>query len=157
MSFRPYIALCLATAAAAAPAVAGPLQITSSMMIEQRSAAADGTTRITLVKPTKVVPGDKVIFVVAYRNTGAQALGNVILANPVPKGMAYRQATPGTQAPELSVDGRTFGTLASLRVPLPGGSTRAAGADDVTNVRWRLANPIPAGAQGQFAFQAVLK
>ena len=161
MITRPMIAVVLAATAAAtaavAPAATGPLQVTSNILVESRAAAADGTTRITLVKPSQVTPGDKVIFVVSYRNTGAQALANVVLANPLPRQIAYRAANPGSPAPDVSVDGTTFGPLGALRIRAVDGSTRAATLNDVTSVRWRLASPLAAGAQGQFAFQAVLR
>ncbi|MBC3940671.1 DUF11 domain-containing protein [Sphingomonas albertensis] len=157
MITRPMIAAVLAATAAVASAAAGPLQVTSSILVESRTAAADGTTRIALVKPSKVTPGDKVIFVLRYRNTGAQPLANVVLDNPLPRQIAYRSANPGSPAPDVSVDGKTFGSLATLRVRSLDGSTRAAGPNDVTSVRWRLASPLAAGSQGQFAFQAVLK
>lgn len=155
--FRPIIAVALAATAAIAPAAAGPLQMTSSIMVEGRTTAADGTTRVTLVKPGRVTPGDRVVFVLAYRNTGAQALSNVVLANPLPQGIAYRSANPGSPAPEVSVDGKTFGQIGDLRVRSLDGSTRAAAPSDVTSVRWRLTSPLAAGSSGQFAFQAVLK
>ncbi len=136
---------------------AGPLEITSSMMVESRSAAADGTTRVALVKPTRVSPGDRIVFVLAYHNVGSQPLSDVVLANPLPRAIAYRSASPGSPAPEVSVDGKTYGALASLRVRALDGSARAAGPDDVTHVRWRIASPVAPGSQGQFAFQAVLK
>ena len=157
MITRPMIAAVLVATAAVASAAAGPLQVTSSILVESRTAAADGTTRIALVKPSKVTPGDKVIFVLSYRNTGAQPLANVVLDNPLPRQIAYRSANPGSPAPDVSVDGKTFGSLESLRVRSLDGSTRAAGPNDVTSVRWRLASPLAAGSQGQFAFQAVLK
>jgi len=157
MITRPMIAAALAATATVASAAAGPLQVTSSILVEARAAAADGTTRIALVKPSKVTPGDKVIFVVSYRNTGTQPLGNVVLDNPLPRQVAYRSANPGSPAPDVSVDGKTFGSLETLRVRSLDGSTRAASPNDVTSVRWRLASPLAAGSQGQFAFQAVLK
>lgn len=145
-------------AAAAAPAIAaGPLTIASRMMVEKRVAAPDGTTRTTLVPATRATPGDRITVVLAYRNTGAAALGDVVLANPVPRDVAYRGAVAGAAAPDVSVDGRSFGALAQLRVATPDGATRPAGADDVTHVRWRLSSPIPAGQGGEVAFQAVLK
>ena len=157
MNTRPMNSAVLMATAAVAPAAAGPLQVTSSILVESRSAGADGTTRVALVKPSRITPGDKVIFVLAYRNTGAQPLANVVLANPLPRQISYRSASPGSPAPDVSVDGKTFGSLDSLRVRSLDGSMRAASPNDVTSVRWRLASPIPAGAQGQFAFQAVLK
>ncbi len=141
-----------------APAIAaGPLEVTAKVMVEVKQRAADGTTRIALVPAARVVPGDRVVFQLAYRNTGGQPLADIVLDNPVPAAIAYRAPAEGSAAPELSVDGRTYGPLAVLRVALPGGGTRAAASEDVKHVRWRLARPLPAGASGRLAFQAVLK
>lgn len=156
MTIRAMLALCLIGGPSAAMAAA-PLEVSSQVLVESRVAAADGTTRIDLVAPARVVPGDRVLFRLRYRNTGTQPIAGLVLANPVPAGMAYRAAGAGSPAPELSVDGRTFGTLAALRVAAPGGALRPATADDVTSVRWRLAAPVAAGAQGQLSFQAVLR
>lgn len=156
MIVRPLIA-CAFAATLAAPAFAGPLQVTTNVLVETRSAAADGTTRVALVKPARVVPGDRVVFVLAYRNTGRQPIADLVLANPLPAAVAYRAPRAGSPAPELSVDGRTYGTLSALVVPLPGGGTRAARTDDVVAVRWRLTTPLAAGGQGELAFQAALK
>lgn len=143
-----------ATVAVAAPALAGPLTVTSDVRVEKKVAAADGTTRVVLEKPTKVVPGDTVVFVMRYANTGTQPIANLVLANPVPKGIAYRAPAAGSPAPELSTDGSRFGELNSLRAA---GGSRAATLDDVTDVRWRLTNAVPAGGKGELAFRAVLK
>lgn len=156
----PAAALLAAAAAAAAPALAlaaGPLEIASSMMVEAKSRAADGSTATELVKADRVVPGDRVVFVLSYRNTGAQPLGGVVIANPVPAQLAYRAPAAGTPAPEVSVDGRTYGALSALRVAAADGASRVATADDVTHLRWRLPRPIAPGASGRFAYQAVLK
>lgn len=147
-----------AVATCTAPALAtGPLTMTSRVMVEQRSTAADGSTRTALVPAKRAVPGQRILVVLAYRNTGTQALGDVVLANPVPAHVAYRDGGTGSAAPEVSVDGRTFGPLATLRVGLPGGATRAATPDDVTHVRWRLSSPLGPGQAGERTFQAVLK
>lgn len=146
-----------AAAAAGAPAAAGPLQVTSRVLVETRTAAADGTTRVRLVAPSTVVPGDRIVFVLAYRNTGRQPIADLVLANPLPAAVAYRAPRVGSPAPEVSVDGRTYGTLAALTVRLPDGGVRPARADDVTAVRWRLPAPLAAGASGELAFQGALK
>lgn len=151
------ILLALTTLGVAAPLAAqGPLTVTSTAMVEKKAAAADGSTRVDLVPARRVVPGDRVTFVVAYRNTGASALSDVAIVNPVPSAVAYRTAANGSPAPEVSVDGRTFGPLAALRVAGPAGP-RAATADDVTHLRWRLARPLTAGGEGRFAYTAILK
>jgi uncharacterized repeat protein (TIGR01451 family) len=135
----------------------GPLVVESSVLAEQRQAAPDGTVKVSLVPAAKVVPGDKVVFVLSYRNTGAQPIGELVLSNPLPRGLAYRGPAAGSPAPELSVDGRTFGALSVLRVTGGGGVQRQANADDVRHVRWRLAQPLKAGAKGQLSFQATLR
>ncbi|WP_375396919.1 hypothetical protein [uncultured Sphingomonas sp.] len=151
-------AAALATAAVSTAAMAaGPLQVVSKVMAEQRVRAADGSTSVILGPAKKVVPGDRVIFVLAYRNTGRQPISGLVLDNPVPRGIAYRGPAANSPAPDVSVDGKTYGALAALRVRTVAGALRAASPDDVTNVRWRLAGPLAAGAQGQLAFQAVLK
>ena len=149
-------AFALSAIASTAAVAAGPLQVVSKILAEQRTRAIDGTTSVTLVPAKKAVPGDHMVFVLTYRNTGRQPIGGLVLDNPVPRGIAYRGPAVNSPAPEVSVDGRTFGALATLRVGTPAGA-RAASPDDVTAVRWRLAAPLAAGAQGQFAFQAVLR
>lgn len=146
-------ALPLIAVALAQPAIAnGPLQVTSQVLVEQRTAAADGTTRTRLASADRATPGDRLTVVVAYRNTGSTPIANLAIVNPVPAGLAYRGAAPGAPAPELSVDGVRFGPLAGLTV-----AGRPAAASDVTRVRWRVASPVAPGGGGQFAFQAVLK
>ncbi|MBN8809333.1 MAG: hypothetical protein J0I47_14010 [Sphingomonas sp.] len=155
--FKPFpLAIVAAAAVSTAAIAAGPLQVTSKILAEHRARAADGTTSETLVAAAKVVPGTRVVFVLEYRNTGRQPLANIVFDNPVPRGIAYRGPAPNSPAPEVSVDGKTYGALAALSVRTPAGA-RPAGPDDVTHVRWRLARPLAPGAQGQFAFQAVLK
>ena len=156
-TIRRVVAAGLFATAIPAIAAAGPLQVTSSIMVEHRAAAADGTTRIALARATKVTPGDRVVFVTTYANTGRQPIADLVLADPIPAAIAYRSPSPGSPAPDLSVDGRTFGPLSALRVALPAGGTRPATADDVTAVRWRLTASLAPGAHGELAFRAILK
>lgn len=155
----PILAVALAATLGSTASAAGtqPLQVASKIFVEARSAAADGTVRTTLVAANRAVPGDRVVFVLAYRNAGTQALDNIVFNNPLPAAIAYRAPAQGSAAPEVSVGGKTYGALAALRVPVAGGGSRAATASDVTHVRWRLSGSLAAGGQGQFAFQAVLK
>lgn len=149
------IPLILLAAATAAPAP-DPLHLETRIMAERRIAAADGSTRVALVKPEHVGPGDAVVVVVHYRNVGTLPIGGLVVANPVPRNLVFR-AGRGAATPEVSVDGRTFGALADLRVALPGGGTRPALPADVTHARWRLSRPLTAGGEGEFAFQAVVR
>lgn len=157
MLLRSSSAIIAASLMAAPAMAAGPLQVTAKVLTEQKVRAADGSVRVNLVPARKVVPGDKVVFVLGYRNSGSQTISDIVLDNPVPAGIAYRGPSGSSAAPEVSVDGKTYGALGSLRVRSATGTTRAASPDDVTSVRWRLTNPVAAGAQGQLSFQAILK
>jgi uncharacterized repeat protein (TIGR01451 family) len=148
-------AVTIATVPAAATA-AEPLQINSTIMVEAKERAADGSTRVRLVPARRVVPGDRLTLVTTFRNTGQQPLSNVVIANPVPAALSFQAAAAGSPAPEVSADGKTFAPLAALRVADAAG-VRAATPADVTHVRWRVPTPIAPGAEGRFAFAAVLK
>lgn len=137
----------------AAPAfAAGPLLVTSAVLIEQRTAAADGTTRTRLVAAGRATPGDRLVVSVSYRNTGRAPIGNLAITNPIPAGLLYRGPAAGQPAPEVSIDGVRFGSLATLSA-----AGRPATPADITHVRWRLARALGAGGGGVFAFSAVLK
>lgn len=150
-------ALALAAPGLAAPPAASPLAVASRILVEHRVAAADGTVRIVASPSGRAAPGDRLVVELSYRNTGARPIADLVLADPVPAALAYRSAVPGSAAPEVSVDGSRFAALAALVVALPGGGTRPAIGDDVVAVRWRLADPLAAGAHGTLSFRAVLR
>ncbi len=156
MTFRNGICAALAVALAA-PALAAPVQLTTRIMKEQRSLAADGTAGIRLVPAVKAIPGDRLVYILAYRNNGTAPVADLVLDNPLPPSVAYRAPVPGSPVPELSVDGVRFGPLATLSAHTPQGGVRSAGPDDVRHVRWHVPGPVPAGGQGQVSFRAALK
>ena len=156
MKLVPFLATTALVAAVPVHA-AEPLEVRSTVLVEARRHALDGSTRVVLTAPAKVVPGDRIVYVLAYRNTGNMPLASVVLADPLPAGVVYRAPADGSPAPELSVDGETYGTLAELRVAAADGTSRPATAEDVRHVRWRLTSPIAAGGRGQVAFAALLK
>jgi len=155
-SFHHAVGAVLAIALAAPAFAAGPITVDTKVMTEKRSTATDGTTRIGLVPVTKIVPGDAVVYQIAYQNTGKQPISDFVLSNPLPAQVEYRGAANGSPTPDLSVDGASFGPLAALRVKTATGF-RPATNSDVTIVRWRLSQPVAAGGKGQMSFQAVLK
>lgn len=155
--YLPKTLIVALAATVAVPAVAAPVTLVTKVLTEKRVAAKDGTTRVDLKATGHAVPGDKLVYQIAYSNTGTQPVKDFVLSNPLPKGVNYVAPADGSSAPELSVDGSTFGSLAALRVKGPDGALRPASSDDVKVVRWRLAQPLAPGAAGQVAFRAVLR
>jgi uncharacterized repeat protein (TIGR01451 family) len=149
--------LLLAAAVPAAAAPGQPVKITATVLAEARQAAKDGTVQLRLVPAGHVVPGDHVVYQLTVSNSGSKPATGVVIANPVPAGMQYAGPAAGSPVPDVSVDGKTFGPLASLRIATAGGGVRPAAAADVRVVRWQLAQPVAAGGARQVAFRALLK
>lgn len=150
------VASAVALTAAALPAVAQPVELLTKVLVETRKPAADGTTKIVLAPAARVVPGNRVVYQISYRNTGREPARDLVIANPVPAGLVYSGAAAGSPEPELSVDGKLFGPLARLSVRTATGMRPATPAD-IRVVRWRLTNSVAPGASGQVSFRALVK
>ena len=138
-----------------APALAGGISLETKVLKVATAKSATGSTE-KLVPAIKAVPGDPMVYVLSYRNDGAQPAGDVVLNSQVPATMIYRGAGEGGE-PQVSIDGAHFARLTELSVTGPGGVSRPARLSDVTHVRWHLTNPIAAGAVGEVSFHAALR
>jgi uncharacterized repeat protein (TIGR01451 family) len=151
------IAVACAASLAALPALAAsPVELSSDIFVEKQQKRADGTTAIELVAPKIIVPGDSLVFVVRYRNTGAQPASNFTVTNPIPAAIAFSGTSDGNEI--VSVDGgKSWGTLSQLRVKNADGSTRAALMTDVTHLKWNMKQTVGAGQGGKLIFRGVVK
>ncbi|HEX7874391.1 MAG TPA: hypothetical protein VF475_15870 [Sphingobium sp.] len=152
IGFGICFAALIVTAVGAGPAMAAGVTLTNSVLVAQKTAAADGSTRITLVPAKRAVPGDHVVFRIDYRNEVGQPITGMVVSNPVPTNLVYRGPADGSPTPEVSVDGARFGSLASLTV-----AGRAARAEDVRAVRWQVKGAVPNGGGGRYAYEAIIK
>ena len=135
---------------------ANDVALTSSVFVEKSVPQADGKTRLILEEPRVVVPGDRLVFVLAYKNLGGRPATDFVVTNPLPGAVAY-QGT-GDVGAIVSIDGgRAWGTLAALKVRKADGSVRAAYPEDVTHVRWAMKAPLPVGAVGKLSFRGVVR
>src|SRR5882762_8989819 len=66
----------------------GPLAIRSIAEVESTRVEA-GHKVVKLIPADRVVPGDRVIYTLEVRNTGAAALDAPIVTHPVPEHMRY--------------------------------------------------------------------
>lgn len=145
--------LLVATGLSAPAQAAGSLALKSDVFVE-RTEVADGNPRVVLAKPDAVVPGDRLVFVLQYRNVSRAAASGMVVSNPMPQAVAYQDAEGG----EVSVDGgKSWGTLSALRIRTVAGAWRTARPDDVTHVRWQLAGNVPAGAGGKLRFRGTVR
>ena len=152
------VALSMA-AFAAGQVPASPLAIRSIAEVESRSLVA-GREVVKLIPADRVVPGDRVIYTLEVRNTGATSLDAPIVTHPVPEHMRYvadSAVGPGAEV-SYSVDGgRSFGRAENLKVPGVDGQPRRALAADYTDIRWQLKNSLKANSVAFVRFRALVK
>jgi uncharacterized repeat protein (TIGR01451 family) len=148
--------LALAAPAAALAAGAQHVSLASHVFVEHAKPGPGGTPTMVREEPKVVTPGDRLVFELSYKNVGAEPATGFTITDPIPSSVAF--AGDETAGAVFSADGgRTWGSLATLRVAQPNGGSRPASFADVTHIRWVLARPIPAGASGSVSFRGVVK
>jgi hypothetical protein len=135
---------------------ANQIALDNSVFVERVTIDSSGKQRVMLEAPKDVVPGDRLVFVLNYRNAGARPADKFVITNPMPAAVRFTGA--GETAPFVSVDGgRVWGRLADLTIAQADGSRRTAQPADVTHIRWAFQNTIPAGGTGKLLFRGVVK
>ena len=133
---------------------AGPVALAGDVMVD-RMIVENGQSRRALVRPDKVVPGDRLVFTTSYRNSGSQPIQNFVVTNPVPPAVVL--ADPQDASFAVSVDGGAhWGALAALAVGDGQGGRRAATPADVTHLRWIIPQIAP-GATGTLEYHATVR
>lgn len=134
---------------------ASPVSLTGDVKAVVTTVDEAGNKTTELVEPNTIVPGDRLVFGTDYSNSGDEPVKNFVVTNKLPK--PVRLASDADADLTVSVDGgETWGTLASLSVTLEDGSTRSAQHDDVTHVRWTLAEIAPGGS-GRVEYPAIIR
>ena len=151
--------LAILGAAALALGASAQAQMTATQTVLSETVTIDEQGReVVRTAPAKnVVPGDRLAYVLTYRNEGAAAAEDLVLVMPVPPTVTLIAGTEEGGAPEHSVDGgQSYGVLADLSVA-EDGERRPARPADVTHVRWRLAGSVAPGEAGDVSYRAVLR
>lgn len=146
----------LVFAASAPTLAAAPILLTSNIFVEKQQKKADGSYSVNLVKPDVIVPGDQLVFVVRYRNTGTEPASNFTVTNPMPKAVVFSGTSDGMEL--VSIDGgKSWGKLSQLRVANADGTSRPALMSEVTHIKWNLNQTLTAGAEGKLIFRGVVR
>jgi uncharacterized repeat protein (TIGR01451 family) len=144
---------------AAAQAPSSPLEIKAIAEVESRSVVA-GTVQVKLIPADRVVPGDRVIYTLEVRNTGATALDTPAFSHSIPEHMQYvaNSAVGPGAAVSYSVDGgHSFDRPENLSTTGADGRPRRAVAADYTDIRWQLKNSLKANSVAFVRFRALVK
>ncbi len=136
------------------------IRLTSTAKQEVIETDEAGNRQVKRVAAAKVVPGDEVIYVIEFENTGTEAAGNIVIRNPVPGHTRYKAGSAaGTDTTiSYSVDGgKTFDVPENLVITGDDGSTRPANAADYTDVRWTYTRELQPGDQSSVEYRVVIK
>jgi uncharacterized repeat protein (TIGR01451 family) len=138
---------------------ASPLQVRIVAEVEAKSVEG-GRELVKLIPADRVVPGDRVIYTLEVRNTGAVPIDTPTVTRAVPEHMRYLADSavgPGAEV-TYSVDGgHHFERAENLQVPGPDGRPRPAVAADYTHLRWRLKNSLKANSMAFVRFRALVQ
>ena len=148
----------LALAALVAPVAAiaaDKVELSSSVFVEKTALDSHGRQTVVLEEPTRVVPGDRLVFVLKYHNVGDRPATDFVVTNPMPRAVAFQKTLDGTE--QVSIDGgKSWGRLKDLRTSTDGGY-RAAVPEDVTHIRWNFSKAISAGYRGNLTFRGTVR
>ena len=157
--FRALFALsAFAVASTSLPAFA--LEAEQRVLKEVTVQQADGTVKKSYVSADLVTPGSTVVYALVFRNDKDAPADDVVLVMPVPEEITYIEGSAANRlgTADFSTDGGTsFAPRQSLSVTDANGAVRAASADDITHVRWSVADAVMPGATGQLWFRGILK
>ena len=139
---------------------AGALSATQTIEKEKTVINTDGTTQIIRTAADTVVPGETVVYTLNFVNDDSSAADNLVLTMPVPEQVTYNEGSAdraGTVVVYSADSGQSFASRQATMVMTAAGDVRAAGAADITHVRWTIPGPVAAGETGQLSFTATLK
>jgi len=112
------------------------------------------------VEAIKVTPGDELLYTIYFKNTSKKAASNIVINNPVPKNMVYKNGSAFGSGTDITFSvngGKTFAKAGKLKVKSKSGQLRSAKASDYTDIRWVFKPKLNPGDQGTVQFRAVLK
>ncbi len=144
-----------ATPTAVKPA-SGGVSINSETFIVQTSVDAKGQKSNKLIPAKRVVPGNVLVVKFSYTNSGTSPAANFAVNAKVDPAVEFTEIREKWAV--MSVDGgKSFGSLATLKVKGADGKLRAATTKDITNVRWTLAQPVPAAGTGSVMYYGIVR
>jgi len=144
------------------PALADKGAVELKMVVEKEIKIKDENGKIIVkrVGPKRVLPGDELIYIIRYSNSGEEEAVDVVINNPIQTDLRYTADSAYGQNAEIrfSIDGgKKFDVPENLMVKMPDGTERPAVESDYTNIRWILNKPIAPKGGGQVGYRVRVK
>ncbi len=135
------------------------VELSTEMFKVVETQKENGTSKVEWISPDNIVPGDKVGYLIRFKNNGNQPAADIVLNNPVPENTTYvdNSARGANSNIVFSVDGgKAFAQPEQLFVEVNGKKVPAT-AKDYTHVRWTLQSALPAGKEGSVQYVVQVK
>lgn len=135
----------------------GTLDVQTTVQKETVTLNEEGEQVKTLVSAESVIPGERVVYTITFRNTGEDPADDVVITNPISENLTYVPGSafgPGMQL-QFSIDGVTFAAAEDLTVD-EDGESRPARPEEYRHIRWVMQSDLMSGAQGSVRFTAQL-
>ncbi len=152
----------LFTLAALSTAAVSAQALTAKQTVEKETSVigADGAVQTVRETVDTIVPGERVIYSLNFENDKADPANDIVLTMPIPAEVQYIEGT--ADAPQTNVTfsadgGESFSSRQSVMLMDSAGNIRAAGADELTHIRWSVPGPVEAGEGGVLSFAASVK
>ena len=136
------------------------IRLTSMARQEVVETDAAGNRQVKRVAARQVVPGDEVIYVIEFENTGAEAAENIVIQNPVPGYTRYQAGSAAGADTDISYSidgGKHFDAPQNLVITAADGTTRAATPADYTAIHWRYKKALPPGGKSSVEYRVVVQ
>ena len=141
---------CLMASAALAESA---ISISKAVFVERAQRSADGSVMRAIEPASELRKGDKVVLVIEWRSV--KEADSFSVSSAVPRTLAFQRA--GADQVEISIDGgRNWGRLGTMRTRDRDGD-RLASPEDVTHLRWRVADSDAARGRGRFTYSALVR
>ena len=119
----------------------------------------DGTETVRRESADTVIPGENIVYSINYYNDLDKPAENVVLVMPVPSELMLIEGSAnadGVQTTYSADGGKSFADRENVVVTSADSATRAAGANDITHIKWIVATITP-DQRGSLSFKGKLK
>lgn len=155
------LALFVTAALVASASIAAQAEMLANQTVEKEIVLKDEKGRETVkrVPADKVTPGETVVYAIKFENAAAAPASDIVLVMPVPKEVAYVEGSVTGEDAQVAFSadgGKTYVARGRLRV-VEDGAARPARGDEITHIKWTLAEPVPAKSKGEVSYKATLR
>lgn len=138
----------------------GKIILTNKVFKQVIQKDKDGKISYDYIGAELAVPGDVMMYVIAFENVGDQPAESIVINDPVPNNTKYRvgSAVGENTIITFSIDGgKNFGNPDDLVVKDKNGKEWKAKPESYTHIRWVYNKPLAPGEKGEVTFKTQIK